>query len=76
MTEPLIIDGLTYISIPEAAAASRLSPEYLARLARQHRLRARMLARMWFIETHSLQQFLSTPPLRPTQGNGSEDLYQ
>jgi hypothetical protein len=60
MTEPLIIDGVTYISIRDAAAASRLSTEYLARLARQHRLRARIVARTWFIETDSLQQFLST----------------
>ncbi len=29
MTEPLIVDGLTYISIRDAAAASRLSTEYL-----------------------------------------------
>jgi hypothetical protein len=76
MTDSLIIDGLTYISIRDAAAASHLSPEYLARLARQHRLRARMVGHTWFIETESLQQFLSTPRLRPTQGNGSEDLYQ
>jgi hypothetical protein len=60
MTEPLIIDGLTYISNRDAAAASHLSTEYLARLARSGRLRARMIGRMWFIETHSLQQFLST----------------
>jgi hypothetical protein len=76
MTEPLIIEGLTYISIRDAAVSSRLSTEYLGRLARQHRLRARTVGRMWFIETHSLQQFLSTPRLRPIQGNGSEDLYQ
>jgi hypothetical protein len=76
MTEPLVIDGLTYISIRDASVSSRLSTEYLARLARSGRIRARMIGRMWFIETHSLQQFLSTPPLRPTQGNGSEDLYQ
>ena len=60
MTEPLIIDGLTYISIRDAAAKSYLSTEYLARLARQHRLRARMLGRTWYFETDSLQQFLST----------------
>jgi hypothetical protein len=60
MTEPLIVDGLTYISIRAAAAASHLSTEYLARRARSGRLRARMIGRMWFIETHSLQQFLST----------------
>jgi hypothetical protein len=41
MTEQLIIYGFTYISIRDAAAASRLSPEYLARLARQHRVSAR-----------------------------------
>ena len=64
MTEPLIIDGLTYISIRDDTVASHLSPEYLARLARQHRLRARMIGRTWFIETHSLEQFLS---IRPTQ---------
>jgi len=60
MTDPLIIDGLTYISIRAAAAAAGLSTEYLARLARFHRLRARMIGRMWFIETDSLQQILST----------------
>jgi hypothetical protein len=76
MTKPLIIDGLTYISIRDAAAASHLSTEYLARLARQHRLRARMVAHTWFIETDSLQQLLSTPPLRSPRGDGSEDLYQ
>jgi hypothetical protein len=59
MTEPLIIDGLTYISIRDAAVSSRFSPEYLARLARQHRLRASMIAHIWFIETESVQQFLS-----------------
>jgi hypothetical protein len=64
MTEPLIIDDLTYISIRDAAPASHLSTEYLARLARQHRLRARMIGRTWFIESRSLQQFLS---IRPTQ---------
>jgi hypothetical protein len=46
MTEPLVIDGLTYISIRDFASASHLSTEYLARLARQHRLCARTLARM------------------------------
>jgi hypothetical protein len=61
MTDPLIIDGLTYISIRDAAVASHLSTEYLSRLARQHRLRARMVAHTWFFEKHSLQQFLSTP---------------
>jgi hypothetical protein len=60
MTDSLIINGLTYISIRDAAVASHLSTEYLARLARQHRLRARMLGRTWFIEHCSLQQFLST----------------
>jgi excisionase family DNA binding protein len=62
MTDSLIIDDLTYISIREAAIASHLSTEYLSRLARQHRLRARMVGRMWFIEPESLQQFLSTRP--------------
>ena len=60
MIEPLKIDGLTYISIRDAAVSSRLSTEYLARLARQHRLRSRMIGRTWFIETDALQQFLST----------------
>jgi hypothetical protein len=59
MTESLIIDGLTYIPIRDATAASHLSPEYLARLARSGRLRAKMVAHTWFIETHTLQQFLS-----------------
>ena len=63
MTDPLIIDGMTYISIRDAAVGSRLSTEYLARLARQHRLRARKLGRIWFIETHSLRDFSLPDPL-------------
>lgn len=59
MTEPLIFDGLTYISIKEAATCSDLSTEYLARLARSGRIHARMAADMWFFEMHFLQQFLS-----------------
>ena len=70
MTEPLIIDGLTYISIADAAAESQLSKEYLARLARSGRFRARIIARMWFIETDSLQQFLSTRNIEQ-RANGS-----
>jgi hypothetical protein len=62
--EPLLIDGLTYVPITDAAAAAHLSTEYLARLARQHRLRARMVAHMWFIETHSLQRYLSARPTK------------
>jgi hypothetical protein len=60
MTQPLTFDNLTYISIADAAAGSHLSTEYLARLARSGRVRARMAAGMWFLEMHSLQQFLST----------------
>jgi hypothetical protein len=70
MTEPLIIGGLNYISIRDAEAASHLSTEYLARLARQRRLRARMVAHTWFIETHSLQQFLSARNIEQ-RANGS-----
>jgi hypothetical protein len=70
MTEPLIIDGLTYIPIRDAAAASRLSTEYLSRLTRSGRLRAEMVAHTWFIETDSLQQFLSAPNIEQ-RANGS-----
>jgi hypothetical protein len=59
MTDRLIFDELTYISIADAVAGSHLSSEYLARLTRTGRLRGRMVAHMWFIEMHSLQQFLS-----------------
>ena len=59
MTVVLVFDDLTYIAMADAVAGSKLSPEYLARLARTGRLRARMVACMWFIEMHSLQQFLS-----------------
>jgi hypothetical protein len=58
MIEALIFDNLTYISMADAIAGSNLSSEYLARLARTGRLRGRIVAHMWFIEMHSLQQFL------------------
>lgn len=57
MIEPLTFDNLTYISIRDAAAGSHLSTEYLTRLGH---IRGRMVAHMWFIEMHSLQQFLVT----------------
>lgn len=60
MTDRLIFDQLTYISMADAVAGSNLSSEYLARLARTGQLRGRMVARMWFIEMHSLQQFLAS----------------
>ena len=44
MTEPLTIDDLTYIPIRDAAVSSRLSTEYLARLARQRPPAARELS--------------------------------
>jgi len=59
MTVPLVFDDLTYISIADAVAGSNLSSEYLARLTRTGRLHGRMVAHMWFIEMHSLQQFIS-----------------
>jgi hypothetical protein len=70
MTEPLVIDGLTYIPIRDAAAASQVSTEYLSRLARSGRLRAEMVAHTWFIETYSLQQFLSARNIEQ-RANGS-----
>lgn len=68
MTEHFVFDDLTYISMAEAAIGSRLSTEYLARLARTSRLRGRIIAHMWFIEIHSLQQFLVS---RKTQKSSS-----
>jgi hypothetical protein len=62
MTDRLIFDDLSYISIADAAVGSHLSTEYLARLARAGRIRGRMVAHMRFLEMHSLQQFLSARP--------------
>lgn len=58
MTDPLVFDNLAYIPMKDAAAGSHLSTEYLARLARSGRIRGRIIAHMWFLEMHSLQQFL------------------
>jgi hypothetical protein len=58
MIDTLVFDNLTYISMADAVAGSNLSSAYLSRLARAGRLRGRMVAHMWFIEMHSLQQFL------------------
>lgn len=72
MTGPLTFDGLTYISIKDAAAGTNLSTEYLAHLARIGRIRGHKAAHMWFIEMHSLQRVLAsrdsirTTEARPT----------
>jgi hypothetical protein len=47
--------GFSFSATPQPAHAS---PLYFVRFARSDRIRARTAAGMWFLEIHSVQQFL------------------
>ena len=50
-----------YLTTPQAAQRSGLSPSYLAHLLRSRKLEGFRLAREWFIYIDSLDSFLAHP---------------
>lgn len=54
----------SYISARDAALKVRLHPDYVARLARQARIRGKKVGRRWYVDPISLQKFLSTQSLQ------------
>jgi len=51
------IDGVRYVAAGKLAAQSGYCRDYIARLARQHRIAGRKVGRHWFIEEKSFQEF-------------------
>jgi excisionase family DNA binding protein len=53
------IDGDRYVFTATAAALSGVSKDYISRLCRQGKLKARSFAGQWLVNLSSLEDFLS-----------------
>ncbi len=54
-----VIDGEHYVFTAVAAALSGVSKDYISRLCRQGKLKARPFAGQWLVNLSSLEDFLS-----------------
>ena len=57
--EYVIIDGERYVFTAVAVALTGVSKDYIGRLCRQGKLKARRFAGQWLVSLSSLEDFLS-----------------
>lgn len=53
----IIIDGMEYVSVEEAAEITGYDPEYIRRLLRQKKVNAEKKGTMWWIDMDSLKEY-------------------
>ena len=53
----IIIDGMEYVSVDEAADLTGYAPAYIRRLLRQRKIKAVKKGLMWWIELESIQAY-------------------
>lgn len=53
----IIIDGMEYVSVEEAAEVTGYSEQYIRRLLRQNRINAVKKGPMWWIDLESLKVY-------------------
>ena len=58
------IDGEQYVFTAAAAALAGVSKDYISRLCRQGKLKARRFAGLWLVSLASLKSFLSHRKLK------------
>lgn len=66
MADKVCINDRTYHAIRLAADAVLYSPDYITRLAREHKVAAVRLGRKWFVHIESLQAYASVQELEQT----------
>jgi hypothetical protein len=54
----VVIEGVTYIRSRDAARLVQLAADYVSRLARCNLIDGRQVCGLWFVNPHSLSQFL------------------
>ena len=59
MSEPIIVDGVRYISTAEAALRASLSADYISQFCRQGKIRATQAGRNWLVDPDSLDAYLA-----------------
>ncbi|MDO8552082.1 MAG: hypothetical protein Q7S01_00970, partial [bacterium] len=57
-TDEIFFDGTPYISAVAAAQESNLTRDYIARLCREGRIRAKRVGKNWYVDHPSLKSFL------------------
>ena len=57
-TDEIFFDGIRYISAVAAAQESNLTRDYIARLCREGKIKAKRLGKIWYVEHPTLQSFL------------------
>src|SRR3989344_2673002 len=58
MSDEIFFNGVRYISAQEAANASNLTRDYIARLCRDNKVRGRRVGKNWYVDEGSLKGFL------------------
>ena len=53
----IIIDGMDYVSVEEAAEVTGYAPAYIRRLLRQEKIKAEKKGTMWWIDLESLKAY-------------------
>lgn len=53
----IIIEGMEYVSVDEAAQLTGYNTEYIRRLIRQGTIKAAKKSRVWWVELESLQAY-------------------
>lgn len=53
----IIMDGMEYVSVEEAAKATGYAPAYIRRLLRQEKIKAEKKGTMWWIDLDSLKKY-------------------
>ncbi|MEK7509243.1 MAG: helix-turn-helix domain-containing protein, partial [Patescibacteria group bacterium] len=56
--DELFFDGIRYLSAADAAASSGLHRDYVARLAREGKIRAKRIGKSWYVNKASFEEFL------------------
>ncbi len=54
---PIIIDGMEYVSVDEAAKETGYAPAYIRRLLRHNKIKAEKKGTMWWIDLESLKAY-------------------
>lgn len=53
----IIIDGMEYVSVDEAADITGYAPAYIRRLLRESKIKAEKKGTMWWVELESLKEY-------------------
>jgi excisionase family DNA binding protein len=57
ITSRIIIGGMEYVSVDEAAEVTGYAPAYIRRLLRQQKIKAEKKGTMWWVDLDSLKSY-------------------